>query len=168
MAVKKKTSKKKVTKKASQKPNGHCKFDVALIPVIKNLCKVGKTNAEIAFLLDICEKTLYNWMKEYPELLHTMQKWKQTADEEVERSLFQTANGYIAKETRVFWTKEGSIKTHNMLKQHAPNVQAQQYWLNNRSSKRWKNKVEHAFGEDMVTEFTLNYKQGDSKKKKKA
>lgn len=31
----------------------------------------------IACLLGVCRKTVYNWEKEYPDLLHTIKKWEE-------------------------------------------------------------------------------------------
>ena len=166
MAVKKKTKKKK-SKKASAKKHGNCKFDEALIPIIKNLMLKGYIDLEIAELLGITEATFYNWKKAYPEVFESEGEWKRNANEELERTLHKLASGWICKETKVFLTKDGTIKTYEVWKQHPPNEKAIEFALTNRSKDRWKNtsKIEHHVG-DTQNEFTLNYKPGDSKKKK--
>ena len=162
--VKKKT---KITV-AKKRPQGaQTKFDDSLVPVIKKLFLVGKTNLEVAWMLDICEKTLYNWCQKNTELLLAIKESKKSATDQVENAVFQSALGYVGKETKVFITKDGKIKTKTILKEYAPNVPAGQYFLNNRDPEKWKTKVEHAIDPESVKEFTLNYKLGDSKKKKK-
>lgn len=162
--VKKKT---KITV-AKKRPQGaQTKFDDSLVPVIKKLFLAGKTNIEVAWMLDICEKTLYTWFNKNEALLQAVRESKLNAVKQVENSLFQNANGFIGKETKVFCAKDGSIKTKTVLKHYKPDVSAQQYYLNNRKGAKWKTKVEHAIDPEAVKEFTLNYKLGDSKKKKK-
>ena len=165
MVVKKK---KKVAKKASKKKHGNCKFDTALIPVIKNLMLNGYVDIEIAHLLGVTEKTFYNWKKNYPEVFQSEGEWKKNSNEELERTLHKLAKGFVLKETKVFLTKAGTIKTFDVLKQYPPNEKAIEFALCNRDTKRWKNmsKIEHKFGDEFKKEFTLNYKPGDSKKKK--
>jgi len=165
--AKKKTTKKKVSKKAV-KLGQPTKFDEKYIPVIKRLILKGYYDYEIADLLGVTEKTYYNWKKKYPDYFHTEKDLKAQADREVVRALEKLAKGYEVKETKVFCTKDGDIKTYDVIKHLPPNQKSIEFYLTNRKGKDWKNKVEHGIGagEDLK-EFTLSYKLGDSKKKKK-
>lgn len=166
MPVKKK--KKKVVKKV-RTSHGNCKFDEKLSPVIKNLMLKGYTDLEIAELIGVTEKTFYNWKKNYPDVFQFEGEWKSKQNELLERTLHKLASGYSLKETKVFLTKEGKIKTKEIIKHLPPNEKSIEFALCNRNPERWKNmsRIEHSMGDDMEKEFTLSYKQGDSKNKKK-
>lgn len=165
VAAKNKVSKKKkaTTKKSSKKKKGTVsKWQDSFGPIIMNLMKDGYTNLEIAQLMSIDEKTFYNWKKAHPEHFQSEDAWKAMADEEAERTLVKLLKGYKVVETKVFCTKSGAIKTHDVIKQYPPNQKSLEFYLTNRKGKDWKNKIEHEMGDDMSRSFSLKYKQGDS------
>lgn len=116
-------------------------FDEAKIELIKYMCKIGKTNIEIAEELGCCEKTIYNWKKEHPLLLQTLNDWKHVADEKVERSLYERASGYTVKETKAF-VIDGQIVTQEVDRHFPPDSTSMIFWLKNRKPKEWKDKRE--------------------------
>ena len=157
MTTKKKVTKKKVSKKATVKKKPvtkkvvtadlaipcNSKYSHKLRPVILNLARQGKTNLEIAELLDISEKTFYNWLELYmSELLQPLKLSKKEKLIEVEKSLFERATGYSTKETKTHLTKAGSIKTVDVIKHYPPDITAQKYYLGNIDPENWKDKRE--------------------------
>ncbi len=111
-----------------------------------DLALMGKTGPEIAKALGVDEDTLIRWRKEYPEFAGAIKECKDQADSKVVASLYQRACGYEYTEKRVTENPDGSQITQNTVKQVAPDVTAQIFWLKNRQSKDWRDKhdVEHA------------------------
>ena len=168
MIVKKKKKKKKQTKvikKEEVSTHGNSKFDVKLLTTIKNLLGKGYNVSEVAELIGISEQTYFNWKTNYPSFFESEGKWKENAIEECVRTMVKLGKGYDLKETKVHWDKNGKRHTYDVVKQLPPNQKSLEFYLKNRDGKNWKDKVEHSIGEESK-DFTLNYKQGDSKKKK--
>ena len=85
------------------------------------------------------ESTFSGYKKEHEELLQTLTVNKEVADARVESALYKRAIGYEYTETSREQGPDG-VKTKTTVKQVAPDVTAQIYWLNNRRPDRWRNK----------------------------
>ena len=57
----------------------------------------GKTEVEIADKLEVSPATITNWKNEHPEFLAALKNGKELPDDQVERSLFERAIGYVNK-----------------------------------------------------------------------
>lgn len=97
----------KVGRPTDYKPE-YCEKIVPLGPL-------GCTDKQVSTLLNVTEKTVYNWKNEHPEFLQAINLVKLQADMEVSYSLYRNA-------------------TRNN------NVQAQMFWLKNRQSEVWREK----------------------------
>lgn len=106
---------------------------------VEMLAKEGLNNKQIAKSLGIGEKTFYEWLEKYPQLSHSLKKYRGLADIEVENALYRNAVGYNYKEQAV--TNRGEVVT--VQKYHSPNTTAQIFYLKNRMPDRYKDKVEH-------------------------
>jgi transposase-like protein len=110
------------------------------------LALMGKTNPEIAHALGVTAETLNQWRKQFPEFSDAIKGNKDQADSVVVASLYQRACGYeyTEKSERVEPEKGTTITT--TIKQVAPDVTAQIFWLKNRQPKDWRDKqqVEHS------------------------
>lgn len=102
-----------------------------------SLAKEGKTDEQIAEILNVSLSTIRYWRNTDLELLMAVRESKQEADAMVEASLYKTAVGFEYQESTS--TDKGTY-VHN--KYSKPDVRAQQFWLKNRRPKKWKDRVE--------------------------
>lgn len=107
------------------------------------LCLLGATDAQLGDFFGVSEQTINSWKKEFPEFLESIKSGKEEADAKVAKSLYDRANGYEHKETKVF-LHEGKPVTVEVTKHYAPDTMACMYWLNNRQKTNWRNKNEMA------------------------
>lgn len=103
------------------------------LPKIKGWARDGLSNKQIAHNIGINEKTLYVWIKKYPEFGNALKVSKEVADYEVENALHKEATGYYYTEQNVSNTGE----VVEVEKYARPKVSAQKYWLNNRQKGKW-------------------------------
>ena len=85
--------------------------------------------------------------------------WKENADIEIERALYERAKGYSHEETVIKAVsggrdEPGYIDERKVTKHYPPDTRAIMYWLNNRKGKYWKEKqeVHHTGVENMSNE----------------
>lgn len=98
----------------------------------------GLTDEQIAKNMQVSTATLYNWKKDYLEILEALKKGKEVVDYEVENALLKRALGYTVKEEKL--TKDGEVVE---LEREVPgDVTAQIFWLKNRKPAEWKDKRE--------------------------
>jgi transposase len=67
------------------------------ILIAKAAARFGAIEEEIADELNIGITTLERWKEKYPEFRGALKVGKQAADDRVERSLYQRANGYCCE-----------------------------------------------------------------------
>jgi len=104
------------------------------------LTLMGKTNDEVAKALGITRETLNQWKKQFPEFSDSIKGTKDIADAPVVKSLYQRALGYEYTETSVKNDPDKGIITTTTVKQVAPDVTAQIFWLKNRQPRDWRDK----------------------------
>jgi len=106
----------------------------------------GLTNEQIAHNMGITSETLRVWSNEYSVISVALKRGKEVVDIEVENALLKRAMGYEyeEKEMTVNKQKESTI-VKKTIKQVAPDVTAQIFWLKNRKRKEWRDKqdLEH-------------------------
>lgn len=104
-------------------------------------CRLGATDAELGEFFEVCEDTINEWKKVYPEFSVSIKRGKMLADAEVADRLFKRATGYSHKAVK-FATFEGMItdaKEHD--KHYPPDTLACIFWLKNRRPDLWRDKV---------------------------
>lgn len=108
------------------------------------LCLLGATDKELATFFDVTEQTINNWKKNQPEFFESLKKGKDEADAKVAESLFKSAIGgyYIEEEKIVHLPNNDGYQIVKLKKQIPPNISAQIFWLKNRQSKQWRDKVD--------------------------
>lgn len=123
----------------------------------ENLMKVqgwardGKTEEQIAELMGISKRTLYNWKKKEMPLLQALKVGKDVADRQVENALFKSALGYDYEEDTV--TNDGRVVK---IKKHKPaNTTAQIFWLKNRKPEQWRDKREFTHDGEISNNINL-------------
>lgn len=142
------------------------KYNEQIAAIILRLAKQGRTDEQIAEIVGVSRKTIYNWKEKYEGFAEALENSKDTADDLVEASLFQRATGYTCPEVKVFCSKDGLITEHVIQKHYAPDVTACIFWLKNRRPVDWRERVEHKVEKDST--IHLAYNLDDSKEEKKA
>ena len=102
----------------------------------------GVSNDEIAKNLGMCRSAFYNMKSKHKEVQEALSLGKEVADIMVEDALFKRACGYTAVEETTTYNEDGvAIGKIKKTKDVPPEVSAQIFWLKNRASTRWKDKV---------------------------
>lgn len=107
-----------------------------------NYCLLGATDSELADFFDVCEATINNWKIDYPSFLESLKNGKQIADAKVAKALFHRATGYEHEDVDIKMY-EGSIIKTKYTKRYAPDPTSAIFWLKNRQSGKWRDKVGH-------------------------
>ena len=123
-------------------------FREECILIAKAAARFGATEDEIADELKISDTTLDNWKIKFPEFLGALKAAKAAADDRVERSLYQRANGYSHPAVKVFMKRDGTTVEHNYIEYYPPDPTSMIYWLKNRRPDRWRDvqNIDHAVG----------------------
>jgi hypothetical protein len=108
----------------------------------KKLCLLGATDAEIADFFEVNVATIYRWKNTHDEFCEALKAGKEVADDRVERSLYQRALGYTHEEDKIF-NNNGEALIVPTRKHYPPDTAAAIFWLKNRRSGDWREKVEH-------------------------
>jgi hypothetical protein len=129
----------------NKKAKKRLRFNKNILPQVEKLAGFGLTNDEIADFLGIVRATLYNWLNEtseyyWPEFQSALMRGKIKSDSRVIESLFKRAIGYSHPEEKIF-IYYGKIKRAMTMRHYPPDTLAGIYWLNNRRSQDWRNKV---------------------------
>ncbi len=107
---------------------------------IKDWCRNGATDEEIAKRLGISIASFYNFKNQFLEFLEALKETKEIVDAQVENALLKRALGYEYKEV----TKkvvDGELKVTKVItKQVVPDTTAQIFWLKNRRPDKWRDK----------------------------
>lgn len=100
----------------------------------------GATDKELAEAFKVSQRTINRWKKDHPSFLEALQRGKDAADAEVEKSLFKRAIGFEYEESEKIievnndgGSRLAKIRTVNKLV--PPDTMAIMYWLNNRKRK---------------------------------
>lgn len=111
------------------------------------LAELGATDQELADFFEIDVRTLYRWKHDHGEFCQSLKTGKNTADERVERSLYQKAIGYEQDEVKIFMPANAANPVYAPYRAKiAPDTTAAIFWLKNRRSQEWRDKqdVEHS------------------------
>ena len=106
----------------------------------------GLVDQDIAKNMGINRATLYEYKNKYPNIADALKQGKEPVDILVENALFKRTQGYAYTETTREPvlnkdTMEYELKiTKTVVKQVAPDVTAQIFWLKNRKQKEWRDK----------------------------
>lgn len=129
----------------ANKPN---KYDPNLYDtLVWSLAVKGFTNEEIAETIGISERTFLRWRKNYKSFNDRFIEGRSTATAKVEEALFKRATGYTVteEETTIKFDNDGNRLPVNVKskKRHiAPDTSSMIFWLKNRDSANWKDRVE--------------------------
>lgn len=134
--------------------------------LVEGWARDGLTELQIAKNLGISKATMENYKRDHLDFLTSLKKGKEVVDREVENALFKRAMGYEYTETTFEATEvmgideaTGSVqmvpgtKIKTVIKQVAPDVTAQIFWLKNRKPADWRDKRELDIDGGMVFEI---------------
>lgn len=117
----------------------------------EKLCALGATDQEMADFFEVDVRTIYRWKHDNEDFCQALKTGKDSADERVERSLFQRAVGYEQDEVKIFMPGGASEPVYAPYRAKvAPDVTAAIFWLKNRRSDAWRD-VKHIDGKQQVT-----------------
>lgn len=133
------------------------KFFPQYIEQAKVLSSKGFTDLDLAQAFMVQESTIYLWKKDNQEFSEAIKAGKEMIDDEVEKSLLQSAMGYSHPETKVF-CNEGTITREETIKHYPPNSNAASLWLRNRRPGKWRDKHEI----DFKVPFTIKMDDADA------
>lgn len=109
----------------------------------------GLTDEQLAKKMEISTATLYNYKRDYLEILEALKRGKDIVDVEVENALLKRAKGYKYNEITQELTKneDGEMElavTKVVTKEVIPDTTAQIFWLKNRRPDMWRDKKDVA------------------------
>jgi hypothetical protein len=131
----------------------------------KQLYDEGAIDAEVADVLRVTVTCIRRWKVRYPDFGKAAAIGKKTADDRVERTLFEKANGFALPATkiefkRVVTTKpDGSVietyepMIYEYLEYLPPSDAAIRMWLMNRRPDQWRERVDHNLSIDPNSPF---------------
>lgn len=108
----------------------------------EKLCLLGATDIQIADFFGVTEQTINNWKHEHPEFFESLKRGKLDADAKVAESLYNRALGYSHAEDDIKVCDKDIVITPTV-KHYPPDTTAAIFWLKNRQSKKWRDKVEN-------------------------
>lgn len=111
---------------------------------VEKLCLLGATEPEIADFFGVNVVTIHRWSAKYPEFCNAKKVGKETADNRVERSLYQKATGYTFESEKLF-QHQGEVIRAKVREHVPPSDTAMIFWLKNRRPAEWRDvhKIEH-------------------------
>lgn len=125
-------------------PDGRkSRYNPEFIPIIKQWIEAGATFKAIANdLLEITEKTLYQWKHTYPEFREALEVSREIADKQVECALYKRATGFteIVKRNVII---NGEIVEVEQEEYFPPSDKSIAFWLKNRKSSEWRETIDH-------------------------
>lgn len=141
------------------------KYTPTYCDLVKKLCKIGSTDVQIAEFIGVSADTIYEWKKVYPEFSEALKTAKSDFDELVEQSLLHRAIGYTHPEDKIF-QYEGEEVIVPTLKHYPPSEVACIFWLKNRRSERWRDKVELSTDDSTPPPISITIQVEDGRRTK--
>lgn len=121
----------------------------------RKLALLGATDEELASFFEVSPATIDNWKATQPEFLGSLKDGKASADADIADRLHQRAMGFEFDKAVPIKVKEVTYKDGKRVKETErvevvtvhevvpPDTTACIFWLKNRKSAQWRDKVEH-------------------------
>ena len=140
--------------KSSAKMGRPSSFRPEFVEMVRHLCKLGATDADLADAFGVSIPTVDTWKAKHPDFLGSLKAGKAEADDRVERSLYSRAVGYSFNSEKIFCNKDGEVTRVPIVEHVPPDVTAQIFWLKNRKPSEWRDvqNVEHAIGRYIISD----------------
>ncbi len=118
------------------------KFKPEFVKQAEKLCVLGATDEEIASFFEVEVRTIYRWKLDNNDFCQALKAGKDSADERVERSLYQKAVGYRQQAVKIFMPAGADNPVYAEYVEHlAPDTTAAIFWLKNRRPNDWREKA---------------------------
>lgn len=134
------------------------KYETHVLPYLEQIaamCRNGATDKEIYTLLGISEDSFYRYKKSHREFSESLKENKEFADLRVENNLNKNANGYeyeeevVVMKKEIIYNEQGKKQKEivypvkvSLKKYKESETKAQQFWLQNRKPKVWRNQTD--------------------------
>jgi len=120
-------------------------YDTKIKPHLKSISILranGTTFEELAVLLGVSNKTIYNYKNDIEEFLQSIKKGTDLLIDELEATLYDLAKGKVVrKKTKIEYYPDSSIRSKEETEEQlAPNVAALIFSLTNLAPDKWNNK----------------------------
>ena len=110
---------------------------------VAKLALLGATDQEVADFFEVDVRTIYRWKHDHNTFCQALKAGKDVADDRVQRSLYQRAIGYEQEEVKIFMPSGKDDPVYAPFRAKvAPDTTACIFWLKNRRSQDWRDKVE--------------------------
>jgi hypothetical protein len=108
-------------------------------------CLLGATNADLARMFSVDERTIDRWIAEKPDFCRTIKEGREEADARVAERLYSRAVGYDnPNAVKIFMPAGASAPVYApYTEHHPPDTTAQIFWLKNRQRDKWRDKHDH-------------------------
>jgi hypothetical protein len=116
---------------------------------VYKFCLLGATDAEIADIFGVDERTINDWKIKYPEFSQSLRAGKVEADANVGKSLYQIATGYEHPED-VIMQYQGKPVIVPTTRHYPPDYKAASLWLRNRRPDRWREQQDISITESIT------------------
>lgn len=109
----------------------------------EKLSLLGATDADLADFFGVTTRTIDRWKGIYPDFCLAIKDAKETANNRVERSLYQRAMGYEYDAVKIFMPAGADEPVYAKYREKvAPDTAAAIFWLKNRRKDKWRDKTE--------------------------
>jgi len=112
--------------------------DGKMLQVVEEMLKYGHTEVFVRNTLGISKDCWKEWKRKDPKFKALLHNWRDYADAQVERALFERATGGHTKRKTVTDEKGGVTETEEEL---GPDAGACAKWLGSRQPHKWSQKV---------------------------
>ena len=120
------------------------KYEDIDVNMIRKLIEYGHTDEFICQLLGFSRMAFLRWRRKYPKFAAKVAEWKATADERVERALYERAVGYRTKLQKQKVMPKGDVVSYTEEVFCPPDPTSCMFWLKNRKPEVWRGeKIEH-------------------------
>lgn len=124
--------------------------------LLEGWARDGLTDEQIAHNIGIHVSTLYEWKKKYKEFDEALKKGKEVVDTLVENALLKRALGYEYDEVTEIREEGVLMQKKTVRKQVVPDTTAQIFWLKNRKSKDWRDKIQQEITTESAVKLVID------------
>jgi hypothetical protein len=123
----------------------HSEYKPEFAAQAEKLCVLGATDSEIADFFGVSVRTIQRWKLQHEEFCHSIKIGKVTADDRVERSLYEKATGFVYEEEQAFKVRDAGgserLETIRVERMAPPDTTAMIFWLKNRRKDEWRDRI---------------------------
>jgi hypothetical protein len=140
----------------------HSQLNPKFIRRAELACRAGFTDRELAELFDVSLSAIEKWKRQREEFRNALKVGKAEADNRVERSLYERANGYNFEAVKIFMPANRAKPVYAPYIEHVPpDTTAIIFWLKNRDPQHWRDsqQLEHVLGKYIISDQPMSEEQ---------